>query len=267
MCNYKMSALYQLIVCIIFTILLVAVVAFMILIERKLLALSQRRIGPVILGRRGMLQIIADIVKPLFKDMFEQRLQVITTVTSGIFFLFLSQLIFADLFSFGTGVCLYDDAEYVVLIQLVLTTLTCISITAIGYLSGTKYGMIGALRLAASEISVDSSVMILNSILFYNCSGFDYDSIFVAQNGSTNILFLAIVLASLHVFQMFISAQRSPIDLIEVEGELVSGYNTEYSGADVLVIYFSEYFHLFNGAVHFVFVLLGAGSILFYLLI
>lgn len=51
--------------------------------------------------------------------------------------------------------------------------------------------------------------------------------------------------------QLFISAQRAPIDLIEVEGEIVAGYNTEISGANVLVIYFTEYFHLFNAAIAF----------------
>lgn len=126
--------------------------------------------------------------------------------------------------------------------------------------------MIGSLRLAVSEISVDAAVMLINSFLFYNCSGFDYNNAFISQNQSANIMLLGIVLGFLHVFQMFISAQISPIDLIEVEGELVAGYNTEYSGPDVLVIYFSEYFHLFNAALHLAFILLGAFSIIVYLI-
>ncbi len=263
---YTMSTLYAFFVCLITTVILVAVVAFIILVERKLLALSQRRIGPAILGRRGILQIFADIVKPLFKDIFEQRLQTITTVAASIFFLFFTQLIFSDLFSFGVGVSLYDDAELIILIQLTLTTLSCISVTLIGYLSGSKYGMIGSIRLAMSEISVDAAVMVINSLLFYNCSGFDYDSVLTSQAVSANIFLLAVVAGFLHIFQLFIAAQRSPIDLIEVEGELVAGYNTEYSGPDVLVIYFSEYFHLFNGALHFIFMLFGLSSIFVILL-
>ena len=49
-------------------------------------------------------------------------------------------------------------------------------------------------------------------------------------------------------------SQRSPADLIENEGELVAGYNLEYSAADLLVIYFSEYFHLYNGGYQYVFI-------------
>jgi NADH:ubiquinone oxidoreductase subunit H len=52
--------------------------------------------------------------------------------------------------------------------------------------------------------------------------------------------------------ELFVVAQRSPVDLIEVEGELVAGYNVEISGANVLIIYFSEYFHLFNAGFTFV---------------
>ena len=70
------------------TFLLIVLVAVVILIERKLLSLSQRRLGPSILGKRGILQIVADVVKPFFKEIFEQRLSVASTVSAAIILMF-----------------------------------------------------------------------------------------------------------------------------------------------------------------------------------
>jgi NADH:ubiquinone oxidoreductase subunit H len=251
------AGIFYVVVCVVTTILLVVSVACIILLERKLLALSQRRVGPAILGRRGILQIVADVIKPLFKDIFEQKIQTVTLAAFSIFLLFLTQLIFAELFQYGIGIALYSDIEFIIFIQTILSGFACFSVLLIGYLSGSKYAMIGSVRLAVSELSNDTSVFIANSVIFYNSVGFDYEAIVCAQSGSSNIGLLAVIYSVAHIFHVFIAAQRSPLDLIEVEGELVAGYNTEYSGPDVLVIYFSEYFHLFNGAVQFILLILG----------
>ncbi len=253
----QVSGVFYVIICVLSTVVLVVAVACVILLERKLLSLSQRRVGPSILGRRGILQIVADVVKPLFKDIFEQKIQTVTLAAFSILLLFISQLLFADLFQYGVGVSLYSDIELVVFIQTILSGVACLSVLLIGYLSGSKYGMIGSIRLAVSELSNDTALFISNGVVFYNSTGLDYESVLCSQAGTSNISLLAVIYASSSIFHVFISAQRSPLDLIEVEGELVAGYNTEYSGPDVLVIYFSEYFHLFNAAVQFIIIILG----------
>ncbi len=241
--------------------LLVVAVATLILLERKLLALSQRRVGPAILGRRGILQIVADVVKPLFKDIFEQRLQTATLVAASVCFFLVTQLVFAGLFEFGPGASLYKSSEAVVYTQAAFSAGSCLAILLIGYLSGSKYGMLGAVRLALCEFANDTASTVACALAVYATSGFDYASLTAGQSGAWCLSLLGVLYATALIFHVFIAAQRSPTDLIEVEGELVAGYNLEYSGADVLVIYFAEYFHLFNAALQFIFTTFGLAAL------
>lgn len=255
-----LSSKLYVIFCILYTVILVLVVAMMILIERKLLALSQRRIGPMMLGNRGILQIVADVIKPLFKEIFELKLQAATTVAFSVFSYFFLQLLIADLTQVSIASAAHTNIEFVIILQAALSGISCFFVLFIGYLSGSKYAIIGSIRLIVCEASSDVSYTLINFIIFSASQGAEYDAIILNQATTFNIILLAIIYGMMQLFNTFISAQRAPIDLIEVEGELVAGYNTEYSGADVLVIYFSEYFHLFNAAVSFILLLLIGAS-------
>lgn len=237
--------------------IIITLIALLILVERKFLALSQRRIGPTILGRRGFMQIFADVVKPLFKEIFEQKFQTVTLIAFAIFLLLFSQLVYLTFFSYGINGTLYDNTDMVVFLQLFLGGLSCLAVVLIGYLSGTKYGVIGSVRLVVIELSVESTVGLLNSLLIANTSGMDYLSLGANQGFSPNIAILGIVYSVIYIINMFVSAQRAPLDLIENEGELVAGYNTEFSGPDVLVIYFAEYLHIFNAVIQFIHLMFG----------
>lgn len=133
----------------------------------------------------------------------------------------------------------------------------------IGYLSGTKYGIIGGVRLILGELSLDMTVMLLNALLLLSFGGYDYETIVGAQFDVGGLAVLGIVFSIVYIIQMFLTAQRAPLDLIENEGELVAGYNTEFSGPDVLVIYFAEYLHIFNGVLQFVYLMFGLSIVIF----
>ena len=239
----------------------IIIVAVMILIERKLLAVSQRRVGPIMLGKRGLLQIVADVIKPLFKEIFEQKIQVVTTTALNIFLLFATQLMLAEFFNFGFATALYDTFDYAILVQFVFAGVSCLAVLFIGILSGSKYAILGAIRLIISEISSDLAAFIIQILIFEACAGISFDVLYTTQTTFTLLQYVGIFYSIIQLFQTFIAAQRSPLDLIEVEGELVAGYNTEFSGADVLIIYFAEYFHLFNGALQFIIFILGSDCI------
>jgi NADH-quinone oxidoreductase subunit H len=236
---------------------LIHLVAILILLERKLLALSQRRIGPTILGKRGILQILADVIKPLFKEIFEQKFQRVTIVAFSIYLLLFSQLLYLTFFSYGIFGVLYDNIDFIIILQVAIGGLSCLSVLLIGYLSSTRYGMIGSIRLILAELSVEASVSLLNSIIILNTSGFDFTSLCCNQGMNPSIYILGIIYSIVYIIHLFVSAQRSPLDLIENEGELVAGYNTEYSGPDVLVIYFAEYLHIINGVLQIIYLLFG----------
>ena len=238
-------------------IVLITTIAILILVERKLLAISQRRVGPSILGRRGFLQIIADVIKPLFKEIFEQKFQTITLISFFIYILFLSQLIYLSFFSFGINGVLYDNVDFIVLLQLGASGLSCLSILIIGYLSNTKYGMIGSIRMVISDVSINIVVVLLNSIVLLNTSSLDFTNMCYNQGMVPNITLLFNIYSIVYIIHLFITSQRAPLDFIENEAELVAGYNTEYSGPDVLVIYFAEYLHIVNGVLQFICLMFG----------
>ena len=150
-----------------------------------------------------------------------------------------------------------DDAELVILMQAICSGICCFMVILLGYLSGSKYAIMGAVRAVVSEVSNDTTSLLVNATVYAFASGLSYESLYFTQ---TTVLFIFVLpfLLIISLFHLFIAAQRSPLDLIEVEGELVAGYNIEFSGADVLVIYFSEYFHLFNAAFQFSYFLVGA---------
>lgn len=240
---------------------IITLIAILILVERKFLALSQRRIGPSILGRRGFLQIAADVIKPLFKDIFEQKFQSVTLIAFMIFMLLFTQLLYLAFFSYGISGLLYDSIDVIIILQLFVCGMTTLSVLLIGYLSGTKYGIVGSVRLVLVELSIAVPTQLVNVMLLLNTGGLDYESVAYNQGYVPNCTLLALVYSIVYIINMFIFAQRAPLDMIENEGELVAGYNTEFSGPDVLVIYFAEYLHIFSGVVQLVLLLLGASLI------
>lgn len=259
-----MSNLFYFLIGVNFIFILMTIIAILILVERKLLAISQRRIGPILLGRRGFLQILADVIKPLFKEIFEQKFQTVTFISLSIFLLFFSQIVYSSLFQYGVGYSLFDDLELLIFVQIGFGGISCFSVLAIGYLSGTKYGVFGSVRIVLVELSSETAVTLINTVIYYSVGSFNFESIIYNQGYFSNLCLFGVVYGIFNLIQLFVTAQRAPLDLIENEGELVAGYNTEFSGPDVLVIYFAEYLHIFNGVLQFAFLSFGCSFVVYF---
>ena len=238
------------------TLILIILIAILILIERKALAAAQRRLGPSILGRHGFLQIIADVVKPLFKRKLLKK--TISASVLGLIVLcyFLSQVVSANLFAGLAAVTMVSGGEYLIILQLICGSLACLLIVYLGYFSGSKYSIIGSIRSVISESSNDTASLFIFLVVFSLCGGTTYETLIVTL-GFIIFIFIIFIVMFVILFYVFIMSQRSPADLIENEGEIVAGYNLEYSAADLLVIYFSEYFHLFNAGYQYIYVYCG----------
>lgn len=202
------------------------------------------------------MQIVADVIKPFFKDIFEQRVQFVSIISCSVCLFLVSQLIYVDLFEFDCGCSLFDDFELTLLFFNIVSCFSTIFILFLGVLTGSHYSLMGSLRSYISEISIEIIFSLNTAILVEIGNTFDLEALLLAQN-NVAFLFCLFFLSVCNFFVTFIAAQRSPVDLIEVEGELVAGYNLEFSGADVLIIYFAEYFHLVNGSLQFVTLLIG----------
>jgi len=237
--NFTLLLISILLKSLVLIILLLISVAFFTLLERKLIASIQRRKGPNVVGFFGLLQAIADGVKLLLKEtVIPSSSNPVIFVLSPIF-TFVTGLLGWVIIPFGVGAVI-ANIDLGILYFFAISSLGVYSIIMAGWSSNSKYAFLGGLRSAAQMISYEVAI------------GFTIISVFLCS-GSLNLT--EVVLAQKSVWYcfplfpmflvFFISAlaetNRHPFDLPEVEAELVSGYNVEYSAMGFALFFLGEY--------------------------
>ena len=218
---------------------LLIAVAYLTLVERKVMASIQRRKGPDVVGVFGLLQPLADGLK-----LFVKETVLPSSANTSIFILapiltFLFGLLTWSVIPFGEGLVL-ADLNVGVLYLLAISSLGVYGIIIAGWSSNSKYAFLGALRSTAQMISYEVSIgLIIISVLI--CTGsLNFSEIVLAQQ---NIWYFIPLFPSLIMFYISILAEtnRAPFDLPEAEAELVAGYNVEYSAMGFALFFLGEY--------------------------
>ena len=155
--------IYNIIITLVILIALTLIAGILPLIERKLLSLAQRRVGPCFLGYRGRLQYIADAIKILIKDFY------VPYYANKTLFIFSPSVTLGTCYLFWLNVfwgknLLYFDIEYNLVLLIILGILTNVLIIFTGYYSNNKYAFLGGLRTAISTFILE----LVMGLLFLN---------------------------------------------------------------------------------------------------
>jgi NADH-quinone oxidoreductase subunit H len=245
----KLFLIISLIYTLSFVLPILIIVAFFTILERKLMALAQRRQGPNVVGLFGSLQAIADGLKLFLKEIIiPQNSNLLIFLLGPILIFFLALLSWVIIPFYSVNFTLYFGSfcsfNFSFLFIYVLSGLSIYGILLSGWSSNSKYSLFGALRSTAQMISYELLFGFIFLILVLFSQSFNLFQIILNQKISSNFLALLPIFC-LFLIVILAETNRHPFDLPEAEAELVAGYFTEYSSVTFAFFFLAEYSNMF----------------------
>jgi NADH-quinone oxidoreductase subunit H len=235
--------------------------AGMVYFERKVAALLQQRLGPYLVGPKGLLQPLADVIKLMFKEELRPK-------AADAFLFALAPIISATcafaafaVVPFGGSTTLFGllkeplrlqvaDVNVAILVVFAIASMSVYGIVLAGWSSNSKYSLLGGLRSSAQMISYELSYgLALASVLLVGNSLSITDLVNRQAGAWLHVVPRWFVFVQPLGFLIFLTAgiaetNRAPFDFPEAEQELVAGYHTEYSSMSFAMFFLAEYINM-----------------------
>jgi NADH-quinone oxidoreductase subunit H len=219
----------------------------LVLMERKVSAWIQIRLGPNRVGPKGMLQSLADTLKLLVKEgMTPDGADKFLFNLAPAVAIVVSMLLMAPI-AFARDFQLWDLNIGVLYVSAV-SSITVISILMAGWASNNKYSLMGAMRSGAQIVSYELSAGLSIMAIVVLTGSLNLNAIIQSQADGWWIFkghIPAIIAFIIFIIAVTAETNRAPFDLAEAESELTAGFHTEYSGMKFALFFLAEYVNVF----------------------
>jgi NADH-quinone oxidoreductase subunit H len=230
-----------------------------VLLERKVSAHMQDRLGPMRVGYHGIVQTIADIMKLLQKEL-------ITPASADKKLYYVAPFV-VFIGSFGAYACIPFSSQYIgsaislgLFFIIAISSLAPVGLMMAGWGSDNKYSLYGAIRSVAQIVSYEIPTVLVILTVVVLVGSINLQDIVKAQGGwfwnwfifggpggLGRVILIPFIIVAFVIY--FISSlaetNRTPFDIPEAESELVAGYHTEYSGMMFAFFFLAEYANMF----------------------
>ena len=221
----------------------------LIFMERKVCAYFQCRLGPMRVGPWGLLQVFADVLKMLIKEIFiVDKADKFLYIVAPFLVLIGSVGAFAFL-PWNNGAVILDFNVGLFLLT-AISSIGVIGIFLAGWSSNNKYSVVSAMRAAVQMISYEMSLCLCLITAVVLTGTMQVSGIVDFQTGPWNWLIVKGHIPAIIAFIIFMiagnaEANRGPFDMAEAESELTAGHHTEYSGMGFGFFYLAEFLNMF----------------------
>jgi NADH-quinone oxidoreductase subunit H len=219
----------------------------LVIMERKVSAYMQIRLGPNRVGPKGMLQSLADTLKLLVKEnMTPNGADKLLFNLAPFIAMIVAMVIMAPI-AFAKDFQLWD-LNIGVLYITAISSLSVIGILMAGWASNNKYSLLGAMRSGAQIVSYELSAGLAVMTIVVLTGSLQIGDIIKAQENGWWIFkghIPAIIAFVLFLIAVTAETNRAPFDLAEAESELTAGFHTEYSGMKFALFFLAEYVNVF----------------------
>ena len=222
---------------------LILVVMLEVYLERRVMARMQDRWGPNRVGKWGLLQPVADVMKLLLKeDIRPVTADPVVHFLAPVIVLIPALLAYAVI-PFGKGMDI-ADINVGLLFIVAVGSITTIGIVIAGWGSGNKYSVLGGMRAAAQMISFEIPLLLALVSPILIVGSLSMGDIVKAQSVVPLVLLQPVAFV-IYFIAGIAEVNRSPFDIPEAESELVAGFHTEYSGIKFALFFLAEYLNSF----------------------
>ena len=241
------SIVEMVLIAIVYLIIFAVAGLYLVLLERRVAAWFQLRIGPNRVGYQGLLQTMADALKLVSKELTGTEKADKFLYNLAPYFVIVTSLMALAVFPFSQEFQAFDINIGIVFL-LAISSIGVIGILLGGWSSNNKFALIGAMRSGVQTISYELSVGLSLLTMVLLTGSLQLSEIVEVQKNGWLIVqghIPAIIAFMIYMIAGTAETNRAPFDLVEAESELGAGFHTEYSGMKFAYFFLAEFINMF----------------------